>query len=59
MHLVSRICIRVVDATYHQTQEAIHLTVIIQERVLEMYIIVMENMDPEVHLVLGSKSLFQ
>ena len=44
---------------YHQIQEAVQLTVIIQGHVFEVFALVMENLDPELDLILGSKSLFE
>ncbi len=59
MYPVHKVHIRVADSTYHQIQEAVHLTVIIQGHVFEVFALVMENMDPELDLILGSKSLFE
>ncbi len=51
--------IQVADSMYHQIQEAVCLTVVIQGHVFEVFALVMENMDPELDLILGSKSLFE
>ena len=59
MYPVHKVCIRVTDSTYHQIQEAVRLTVVIQGHVFEVFALVMENMDPELDLILGSKSLFE
>ncbi len=59
MYPVHKVRIRVADSTYHQIQEAVRLTVIIQGHVFEVFALVMENMDPELDLILGSKSLFE
>ncbi len=59
MYPVHKVCIRVTDSTYHQIQEAVRLTVIIQGHVFEVFALVMENMDLELDLILGSKSLFE
>ncbi len=59
MYPVHKVRIRVADSTYHQIQEAVQLTVIIQGHVFEVFALVMENMDPELDLILGSKSLFE
>ncbi len=59
MFPVHQVCIRVADSTYHQIQEAVRLTVVIQGHVFEVFALVMENMDPELDLILGSKSLFE
>ncbi len=59
MYPVHKVHIRVTDSTYHQIQEAVRLTVIIQGHVFEVFTLVMENMDPELDLILGSKSLFE
>ncbi len=59
MYPVHKVCIRVTDSTYHQIQEAVQLTVVIQGHVFKVFALVMENMDPELDLILGSKSLFE
>ncbi len=59
MYLVHKVHIRVADSTYHQIQEAVRLTVIIQGHVFEVFTLVMENMDPELDLILGTKSLLE
>ncbi len=59
MYLVHKVRIRVADSTYHQIQEAVCLTVVIQGHVFEVFALVMENMDPELDLILGSKALFE
>ncbi len=59
MYLVHKVHIRVADSTYHQIQEVVQLTVIIQGHVFEVFALVLENMDPELDLILGSKSLFE
>ncbi len=59
MYPVHKVRIRVADSTYHQIQEAVRLTVVIQGHVFEVFTLVMENMDPELDLILGSKSLFE
>ncbi len=59
MYPVHKVRIRVADSTYHQIQEAVRLTVVIQGHVFKVFALVMENMDPELDLILGSKSLFE
>ncbi len=59
MYPVHKVRIRVTDSTYHQIQEAVRLTIIIQGHVFEVFALVMENMDPELDLILESKSLFE
>ncbi len=59
MYPVHKVRIRVADSTYHEIKEAVHLTVVIQGHVFEVFALVMENMDLELDLILGSKSLFK
>ncbi len=56
---VHQVCIRVADSTYHEIQEAVQLTAIIQGHVFKVFALVMENMDHDLDLILGSKSLFE